>query len=170
MKMEYAINLMSNIINEKKIETSDLRTIAELCGKLPLALRASASYIQVHKTPLREYIELLEQAQKEQAKLNYVSRAGFFDKDLDVYAVLCLSLDRLIEENENLAILYTDLANFPADFDARAASAVWELSFEQTRVYLDQLIARSLLERDFQSGRFKLHDLLQELALNYMIH
>ena len=69
-----------------------------------------------------------------------------------------------LRRREDLAQRFTQLAVFPADFLADAAAAVWELSSVEAQTALDGLLARSLLQLEGELRRYRLHDLLRDLA------
>ena len=75
-------------------------------------------------------------------------------------AVLAESIEALEREDEALAGKWRSLAVFPAPFGRPAAEAVGE--FEDNE--LDRLLARSLVLYDAKEDRFRLHDLMRELA------
>jgi tetratricopeptide (TPR) repeat protein len=79
-------------------------------------------------------------------------------------ALLTLSYDRLAEEDAALAQRCTQLAVFPAGFLGDAAAAVWDLPPTEAQSALDTLLARSLVQLEGELRRYRLHDLLCDLA------
>jgi tetratricopeptide (TPR) repeat protein len=83
-----------------------------------------------------------------------------------VAAVLGLSLDRLAEEDGELARRFTLLGAFPAGFDDDAAAAVWQIEPRAARAGLDALADWSLVQVEAVGvGRYRLHDLVRDLAV-----
>jgi hypothetical protein len=78
--------------------------------------------------------------------------------------VLGCSYERLAESDPGLARAFTLLAVFPADFDIAGAAAVLDVTAAEAEETLVLLASRSLLQEPVP-GRWRLHDLLRELAL-----
>jgi hypothetical protein len=134
--------------------------IAELCCDLPLALRVAGAYLQETRTSARSYIADLNRRRLE----HLANSAGDVERpDLDPRYVLGLSYDRLVEAHPAAARSFALISVFPADFDEAGAAAVLDLGPDKTRRHLGQLIRRSLVQRHGDS-RYRLHDLLRELA------
>jgi tetratricopeptide (TPR) repeat protein len=119
--------------------------IADLCGRLPIALRLAGSALAEKPwlTPA-EYARRLTDA-KERLDL--------------VDASLTLSYDLL---NEEQRIRWRQLAVFPGTFDAAGAAAVWEMEIDPARDALGELMNASLV--DYESERYRLHDLARVFA------
>ena len=81
-----------------------------------------------------------------------------------VETVLGLSLDRLADEDGELARRFTLLGAFPAGFDVAAAAAVWQIEPRAARDALDALADWSLVQVE-AVGRYRLHDLVRDLAV-----
>jgi len=121
--------------------------IAELCGRLPLALRLAAS-------ALAERPDL--------SPADYARRLTDAKTRLSlVEASLALSYDLLTPE---LQTLWRTLSVFPAPFDARAAAAVWNLEHDPAHDRLGDLYKYSLLDWDDTLSRYTLHDLARLFA------
>lgn len=121
--------------------------IAELCGRLPLALRLAASALAERPdlTPA-DYARRLSDAK---TRLSLVE------------ASLALSYDLLTPEQQTL---WRHLSVFPAPFDARAAAAVWQLEPDPAQDRLGDLLKYSLLDWDDTLSRYRLHDLARLFA------
>lgn len=171
MPITDAIALLDLILSDPGFGENSLEELAIECSALPLALRAAATYILVHKVPLRDYLERLRKERRESQgrKLTYLSNARVIDRSLDVEAVLSLSLEKLLEDDRMLAQRYLDLVHFPSDFEAEAVSAIWEVDANATEKSLDRLVAQSLVQRDHVTGRLRLHDLLKEMAEIHLV-
>jgi tetratricopeptide (TPR) repeat protein len=134
--------------------------LADLCCGLPLALRVAGAYLQETGALPAAYIDALKQR-----RLDHLARsAGDIERpELDPRVVLGLSYDRLAESDPDLARSFTLLAVFPADFNAEGAAAVLDLAPEEAERRLGLLYRRSLVQRP-SDGRYRLHDLLREVA------
>ncbi len=159
MKLPTAVSLLREILGDAAPDEPTLERLALACGRLPLALRAAGTFLLTYSWPVEAYLAVLHEQ-----RLALLSRVSADDPELDVRAVLTFSYDRLAEEAEDLAQRFTQLAVFPADFLADAAAAVWELSSVEAQTALDGLLARSLLQFAGELRRYRLHDLLRDLA------
>lgn len=121
--------------------------LAALCGRLPLALRmAASSLVERPNLAVEEFVHRLGKAR---GRLNLVE------------ASLAMSYDLLAAD---LKRRWRVVGVFPADFDAAAAAAVWEIPMETAHESLAELLRRSLLEFDEATQQYRLHDLLRDLA------
>jgi tetratricopeptide (TPR) repeat protein len=119
--------------------------LAELCGRLPLALTwAGSALAERVDLPLDDYVLRLQDAR---ARLELVE------------ASFSLSYDLLSGE---LRRLWTLLAVFPASFDRAAAAVVWELEPDPAQDGLSALARYSLVE--WAEDRYRLHDLARLFA------
>jgi len=156
MKPEEARDLLLKIsphIGDKAEE------LARLCGHLPLALRAAASFLAV-KIDLKLSL-YLEELRSERTRLEKIGREGV---DLDLEACFDLSYSRLPAET---ARVFRMLSAFPSDFDAAAEEAICQ---DEGHQHLSELLRWSLVEfpRPEGEGRYHLHDLVRLLALGLM--
>jgi hypothetical protein len=154
-----AVGLLRSILRGDAPDDAMLADLAEACGRLPLALRAAGTFLLTYRWQHAAYLDTLRQR-----RLDLLAQAGDDDPALDVRAVIGLSYDRLAETDRDLATRFTQLAVFPAGFLADAAATVWSLPIEAAQVALDHLFVRSLVQREEISGRYRLHDLLRDLA------
>lgn len=60
--------------------------------------------------------------------------------------------------------LWRILSVFPGTFDAKAATSVWELETDPTQEALSELVRCSLVEWEEKEERYRLHDLVRQLA------
>ena len=148
-----AIGLVREVLGTARTVTEEeARELAQECGLLPLALRAAASFLLRRSGwTVAEYL----------AELRGRGIAAL-DK---VETVLGLSLDRLADEDGELARRFTLLGAFPAGFDVAAAAAVWQTEPRATRDALDALADWSLVQVE-AAGRYRLHDLVRDLAMS----
>jgi tetratricopeptide (TPR) repeat protein len=136
--------------------------LANLCGRLPLALRVAGSVLAAaDDLTLAEYLaELADEA----TRPHRLTIDG--DASANVAAVLTHSLRRLIDQDPALAARWQMLSVVPADFDRAAAAALWEETDTAAAPRLRFLLARSLLLFDEETRRYRLHDLMRPLARN----
>jgi hypothetical protein len=125
--------------------------IAELCGRLPLALRAAATYLTNFRdqSPAR-YAERLR---GERTRLEVIGTEGV---DIGVEASFGLSYGALVPDE---ATVFRKLAVFPGSFDGPAAEGVSE---DADNVSLGKLVNLSLVMYD--GSRYRLHDLVRLFA------
>jgi tetratricopeptide (TPR) repeat protein len=148
LPLEDAKNLLLSICGRIGEHAGEL---AELCGRLPLALRNAASILREKPNlSVANYIKRLEDARK---RLELVE------------ASFSLSYELLTPELQKQWCL---LSVFPADFDLAGAAAVWEMEQLCAEDALGELAKWSLV--DFlasatgEGGRYKLHDLVRDFA------
>jgi class 3 adenylate cyclase/tetratricopeptide (TPR) repeat protein len=154
-----ARDLVRDILGSARlVSDSDLDVLIALTTRLPLALRAAATLLAMHPgMSVERYGEELSERRR-------LARLKAPDApDLDVEAVLRMSVTALATTDALLAQCWNTLAVFPADFDATSAAAIWECNASIARDRLDGLTRCALLE--FASGdRYQMHDLLRDLA------
>lgn len=121
--------------------------IAQLCGRLPLALRLAGSALaeRLDLSPA-DYARRLKEGKE---------RFG------PVEASLLLSYELLSDE---LKQFWRVLAVFPGTFSASAAAALWELELDPASDVLGELVRCSLVEWEEKDQRYRLHDLARSFA------
>lgn len=146
--------LLREILDKRRASDQQLDRIAELCGRLPLALRVAGTFLVVHRDwAVDEYTEALSDERQRLERLK--------QDDLDVGAVLGLSANQLEQESAELALRWSMLAVFPASFDRVAAAAVWDVKPDEARDSLSKLLERNLVLYDEETARYRLHDLVR---------
>jgi tetratricopeptide (TPR) repeat protein len=134
--------------------------LAQICGRLPLALRLTSSFLAV-----REHIEVAEyiqQLRESRERLRLIDRAREdTDEDLGLEASFDLSFERLTPAQQQR---FTDLSVMAGSFDRAAMWGVWAVEETAAEETLGALVRLSLLEWNRKSQRFGLHDLLREFA------
>jgi len=131
--------------------------IADLCGRLPQALRVAGNYLGLNDDITPEaYAAMLADERTRLAQLRDPD-----DPDLDVYANISLSVDQL---DQNTRRAWALLSLFPAPFDLPAAAALWDAPEDQARTQLQALRNRSLVTYDRDSARYHQHDLVRLAA------
>ncbi|MGA7731442.1 MAG: tetratricopeptide repeat protein [Chloroflexia bacterium] len=141
--------------------------MAQLCGRLPLALRVYAGVCANSTRGIEYHLRALEDAR---ARLTVLRDPD--DPTTSVEASLQLSYAALDTPAQQVLCR---LGVFPASLDMYAAKAVAEgpgVGEQKTTTthptiedVLDLLYRRSLLEWDEQTGRYSLHDLVRAFAL-----
>ncbi|MDA1100962.1 MAG: tetratricopeptide repeat protein [Proteobacteria bacterium] len=137
-----------------------LQRLAVACMGNPLALTVVGIYA-ADRAALIDLARLSEQILERHESLRLTGVA-----DHGVKACLGLCLEGLTAEAAGLAERWRDLAVFPADFDAAAAAAVWGEDAEAgapSRI-LAALTAAGFLQAAGGPARFRLHDLMRDLA------
>lgn len=134
-----------------------LAQIADLCGRLPLALRIAAGRYRVrHHQPLADLVEKLSGAGNRLTELD--------DDERSVTASFRTSLHDL---PASLARLFALLSVDPgADFDAWAAAALADLPVPGAATQLSRLADRHLIA-EHAAGRYRFHDLIGTFAQQY---
>jgi hypothetical protein len=156
---EKSLELVRSIVG-KKGSNDELRTVSELCGYLPLALRVAGDFLRTKPDwTLANYIDALKQERLRWLKVGD-------DKLKNVDYVLKLSSAQLVRDNCDLALRWHYLARWPADFVADAAAAAWKMDPKDHTFLEDltELVRRSLVLFDEKSSRYRLHDLMKPIA------
>jgi hypothetical protein len=178
---EESLLLLRGIVSQKGTD-GELRTVTELCGHLPLALRVSGDFLRLHENwTLARYITHLQDEATRLVRLKSKMT------DSNVGMILAFSARSLVQENELLAARWQMLSVFPTDFDLCATAAVWgcfkavemnekdlsEDTLPDITAYLNtddalegltELLERSLVQYNRQSHRYSLHDLMRPVA------
>ncbi len=125
---------------------TEAERLAELLGRLPLALRLAGSAFA--ERPDLEPDEYFHQLESRDERLGLVEAAIGFN-----YEALVPELQRQ----------WRALAVFPGDFDVSGAAAVWAVEADDAKEVLGgALYPVSLVE--WQGGRYRLHDLARDFA------
>jgi tetratricopeptide (TPR) repeat protein/transcriptional regulator with XRE-family HTH domain len=151
-----AITLLRHICD--RLTETDAQTIARTCGQLPLALRISGGIL--HTLPalaVATYIQRLVDAQQRLRQLRDPD-----DQTLDVTTSLGLSYAQLDAATQQL---FRQLGALVADFAIDMARAVAAMPAEgDVEEMLYDLMRRNLIIYDVKSDRWRLHDLVRDLA------
>ncbi|MFJ2030718.1 BTAD domain-containing putative transcriptional regulator [Streptosporangium sp. NPDC087985] len=153
-----ARELLASLLGEQRIasEPEAVAEIAELCGRLPLALRIAAAHLA--DRPLRRIADYAAEL-AEGNPLAALEIAA--DSGTAVRAALDGSYETLSSEERRMFRL---LGIAPGmDFTVEAAAAASDRSLDQTVRLLDRLAAAHLLEERV-AGRFAFHDLVRLYA------
>lgn len=146
LKPNDARHLLVSLAPRVTPETAD--RICELCGYLPLAIRAAGSLLDVMVD--LDPVDYAVQLRDERTRLERLGAEGV---DMSVEASFNLSYTRLEQAS---ARVFRQLAVFPASFDAAAEEFVCE---DEGHQHLSDLVRRSLVLYDGETKRYRLHDL-----------
>jgi tetratricopeptide (TPR) repeat protein len=147
-----ASKLLTDIAKRGKLDEAE--EIANLCGRLPLALRAAGSLLEVAAdVEPKHYVKQLHQ---EQARLKALDRAGSLE--LGVEATFNISYRRLNDEAQRI---FRNLSIFPSTFDQKAHEVVCA---DDSGTQLSDLTRLSLVIYDEKTSRYHLHDLVRIYA------
>ena len=145
-----------------EINQTEKKLIAELTGKLPLALQIIGSLLCVVVDPPAPS-QIIAELKKNPIHTLSPPR---LDRKKQLNASISLSYNYLHEELQEIGRY---LAHFPASFDKSTACGVLRLIDKQPDEYfssqINELVTRSLLELDEQSGRYHFHRLLKKFFL-----
>jgi tetratricopeptide (TPR) repeat protein len=155
-----ATELLRAIVGDGRATASELSRIAELCGLLPLALRVAGMFLVAN--PHWSAEKFIAALANEQKRLGHLKLEG--GAALDVAANLALSVRELRSVRPDVADRWHELAVFPASFDTVGAAAVWDQPEEQGDDALGVLLSRSMVLYDQAQQRWRLHDLMRDLA------
>ena len=163
LQPEKAVELLKKIVETSRPQEAERCEeqiwikIAQLCGHLPLALRAAGSLLANTRDLMPAVYA--EQLQDEHTRLGRIGSQG---EDLDVEGSLNLSYRRLPRET---ASIFRLLSVFPYDFDAAAEEAICQ---DQGHTQLSNLVTWSLVEFEEETGRYHLHDLVRLFAVRLL--
>jgi tetratricopeptide (TPR) repeat protein len=153
---EAAVRLLRQLCG--RLKAADARTLAKACGFLPLALRVSGSLLQ--NNPALSVATYLRQLTDERQRLYRLRDPD--DPQLDVEAALRLSYARL---NAQVQQMFRQLGVLVADFTSELAQAVVEIPAPiDIEATLHELLRHNLVMYDTERSRWRLHDLLRDLA------
>lgn len=151
LKPNEARHLLLSITPRVRSEMAD--QICELCGYLPLAVRAAGSLlaVMVDLDPTDYEVQLRDERKR-------LERIGTEGVEIGLEASFNLSYARLEPEP---ARVFRQLAVFPASFDAAAEEMVCE---DAEHTHLSNLVRRSLVLYDGETKRYRWHDLMRLFA------
>jgi tetratricopeptide (TPR) repeat protein/transcriptional regulator with XRE-family HTH domain len=153
-----AVTLLRALIGERAdADRAATKALADLCCRLPLALRVAAELSA--SRPAMPISALAAELTDQRRKLDLLEAGG--DPRTAVRAVFSWSYQHL---DDNAARTFRLLGLDPgADLDLYAAAALADATVEQTGHALDRL-ARAYLVQNVGPGRYGMHDLLRAYA------
>jgi len=145
---------VAGLLGPQTEEAAAVNDIIGFCAGLPLAVRIAAARLRSNDTWKPETLRrrLMETASR---------LTEFDDGERSVSAVLTMSLDDLSPHAVRAFLLLGCLPG--PDFDAATASVLFGITIEDADTALAELHRRHLVEC-LPGERFRLHDLLRELA------
>ena len=157
-----AIALLRTVAGPDRVPGDDpvLPEVAELCGRLPLALRIAATLIR-HR-PAWSLAHLAGKLREIQPGLGV-----FFDGDRSLTAVFDLSYHALTGHQQ---LLFRHMGLIPGpDIDAYAAAALIDTDRADAERLLQNLVDHNLLAES-AAGRYQMHDLIRLYAHSQADH
>ncbi|MDR7309310.1 tetratricopeptide (TPR) repeat protein [Nocardioides luteus] len=143
---------------ERAADEKAVHDLAEMCGHLPLALAVAAERCSRH--PDVSLAALVSELGSETNRLSALETAD--DPLTDLRAVFSWSYDALDEESE---AMFRRIAVHPgSDLSVPCAASLAGVGTGPARRLLDRLTEANLL-REHRPGRFVLHDLVRDYAL-----
>jgi tetratricopeptide (TPR) repeat protein len=135
-------------------ETPQLREIAELCGRLPLALRIAAALLRSRRSwTLEHFVSKFRDG--------WCDLTGFADTDRSLVTVFELSYQGITEKQQRL---FRRLGLIPGpDTDAYGAAALLDGTLVDAERLLGDLVDHNLLAEP-SLGRYRMHDLIRLYA------
>jgi transcriptional regulator with XRE-family HTH domain len=159
MSPEESVALLRRTIDARRAdaEPAAVRTLAERCGHLPLALRVAAE--RVVSRPHHAVADLVDELAAEGERLDLLTAED--DGNLAVRAVFSWSYRDLEPDS---ARMFRLLGLYPGvEISAAAAGALAGCSLPRARRWLEALTSVHLLE-EIGRNRYRLHDLLRDYA------
>ncbi|WP_170225235.1 AfsR/SARP family transcriptional regulator [Nocardioides albertanoniae] len=145
-------------LGDRATDQATVRTLAEMCGHLPLALAVAAERCGRH--PDVSLAALVAELDGESSRLSALETAD--DPLTDLRAVFSWSYDALDAESR---AMFRRIAVHPgSDLSVPCAAALAGVGTGPARRLLDRLTEANLL-REHRPGRFVLHDLVRDYAL-----
>ncbi|MFF9352381.1 ATP-binding protein [Streptomyces sp. NPDC014734] len=157
LRREEAVALLARVIGPERVaaEAQAARDLADLCGRLPLAVRIAAQRLAAQ--PQERLAKLAALLADESRRLDGL-RAG----DLQVRAAFALSYARL-DPSARRMLRRATLAAGP-DFSPRTVALLSRTTQRQAELCTQELADRGLLQPDPTAERYRFHDLLRLFA------
>ncbi|MFC0597627.1 ATP-binding protein [Streptomyces palmae] len=159
LRREEAVKLLSRVVGAERAAREPLaaRDLADLCGRLPLALRIAGQRLAAR--PHESLAKLAAQLRREERRLDTL-QAG----DLRVRAAFALSY-RQLDPTARLVLRRCALAADPGrGVSPETAALLAGVPAGEASRRLDELCDRGLLQSDPVAERFRFHDLLALFA------
>jgi tetratricopeptide (TPR) repeat protein len=146
----------------ERLEETEARVLARVCGYLPLALRISASILQT--TPALPAAGYIRQLADERQRLTRLRDPD--DPELDLAASLTFTYAQLDAAAQTV---FRQLGVFAAAFPTALALAVVPApGGAEVAPELHRLLRLNLVMYDTERERWRLHDLVRDLARHYL--
>lgn len=156
-------SLLRAIVRNKGTD-DEVKTVGELCGWLPLAIRIAGDFLRLHANwSLSQYTSTLRDVNERLKRL----KGGTSERDVE--AVLAMSAHQLALENETVAARLEALTVIPGYFNTSLAAKVWGMI---TYTTIDTIAARDALTYMIDRSLVQLvggdcyiyHDLMRPIA------
>lgn len=151
LKPDEATSLLLSISSRIGFEVAN--QICELCGYMPLAVRAAGSLLSV--TVDLEPADFAVELENERTRLERLGNEGI---DISVTASFNLSYSRLPKQT---ALVFRRLAAFPSTFDSEAEISICE---DKQHKHLSNLLRRGMVIYQSETNRYRLHELVRAFA------
>lgn len=155
LSTQEASDLLRELVGADRVEAERAAAadIAELCGRLPLAVRIAGSLLSTATaTSLTHFA-------KDLADHNRLSMLELFgDEDHGLRSIFSRSVSNVDAVARRLLWLLAVAPSY--DFSIDAAGALGDLDHDSARSGLERLVCASLIQRD-GTGRYTIHDLLR---------
>lgn len=169
-----SLRLLESLIPQ--MVQSDRANALRLCARLeflPLGLtlagRLLANEADVPSRMVQLLHDLLEERSGKKSPLGLVQseeRKGIeADQPVSIRAVLGLSVERLSQVDRTRFAIASVFGGAPLYWDISAAAGVWQCSHAEAAITVSNLLKRGLLEHDEGTGRYWMHALLADYAL-----
>ena len=152
----WSLALLERLVSPDRIEAeeAEARTIIDLCGGLPLAIRIVGARLKAR--PLWSLRDFAARLRDERRRLNELMVG-----DTEVRASLAISYQELPDE---LRQAFRSLGIFPgADFSTQAVAGALNQPLDDTESSLERLVDAQLLETP-SAHRYRFHDLIRVFA------
>ncbi|MFE7329060.1 NB-ARC domain-containing protein [Streptomyces sp. NPDC057565] len=156
MAQEEAVDLLRRILGEERAdaEAAAVAQVAELCGRLPLALRVAGDWLTVRSGWTVDH--LVRRLADEERRLSALA-AG----DVRVEAAFELSYRQLTGQAARMLRLLSPVPG--PDMTAAYGAALTATGVFEAEDVMEELVEAGLLQATF-TGRYQLHDLLRLFA------
>ncbi len=151
LKPEEARTLLLSISSRVRFKVAD--RICELCGYMPLAVRAAGSLLAVLVD--LEPADFARELENERTRLERLRNEGI---DISVTASFNLSYSRL---SKQMARVFRQLATFPGTFDSEAEINICD---DKQHKHLSELVRRGMVFYESETNRYRLHELVRAFA------
>jgi tetratricopeptide (TPR) repeat protein len=164
MPIEEAIALLNQLCPDKTQDSELTAKLAELCGRLPLALTIVGRLL--NQTASLTLVKLIPELAQERSRLQRLKVRNTRDEieaKLDVEASFNLSYQRLLPEQQQVFVAVSVLRG--VDFGVALAAVLGEMDEALVQRRLDQLVALALVQMpEGKDDRYCFHDLMREFG------
>ena len=152
-----AVSLLATLVRSPECSTEALEDLADACADHPLALTVAGRWL----APRLDYVAVADYVAEIRENRERLRLEG--DPDHDVMGSLDLSLRGLAAVEPDLAERWRDLSVFVGAFTTEQADRVAGLTDASTDA-MRRLCDLGLLDPAGAPGRYRLHDLMRDLA------